>query len=412
MELNGFGWFILITVLAATLLDVLASLLNLRKLGDEPPCDLEDLYDQDRYRKSQAYTRARTSLSVSATLLGLLLLLAFWLAGGFAIVDSWTRLVPVHPVGQGFLFIALLGIAQGLFMVPFDLYGTFVIEERFGFNRTTLRTWLLDRVKGTLVAGVIGTPLLVAVLALFQYAGASAWWICWLVMGVSSFLLQLIIPTWIMPLFSRFDPLPEGELRDALESYAAKVGFPLRDVTVMDGSRRTAKANAFFTGIGKNRRVALFDTLVERYETKELVAVLAHEVGHFKLRHIPIGLLLGQFELGLMFGLLALFLPAEGLYDAFGVVDPTVATGLVFFGLLMVPLNQLIGLAGLWLSRRFEFQADRFAVSTTGDPEALVSGLKRLSSESLANLTPHPLQVVTSYSHPPLAQRIASIRSG
>ena len=408
---NPYGLFILVTVLVSFGLDVTARWLNLRASRRAPPANLADLYPPEEYAKSQAYLRARTRFGLAYDSVALLALLGFWFAGGFGALDRATRWLELPSIPTGILFIAALGALSAALSLPFELYGTFVLEERFGFNRTTLRTFILDRIKGALLAAVLGAPLLAAVLWLFERTGDAAWLWCWALIAGVSVVAQVVVPAWILPLFHRFEPLAEGDLRAAIEAYAERASFPLDGVFVIDGSRRSSKANAFFVGIGRRKRIALFDTLVERHTVRELVAVLAHEVGHYRLRHVLVGLLVGFLHTGLLLGLLQLVLWQEGLYRAFFIAEPSVAAGLVVFGLLAAPLDRLIAIALNALSRRHEHQADRFAARTTGDGEAMAQALRRLARDQLTNLTPHPLVVWLGYSHPPLAERLEAIRS-
>jgi STE24 endopeptidase len=248
------------------------------------------------------------------------------------------------------------------------------------------------------------------VLAFFQYAGPGAWVYCWAATTLFLLGVQYIAPTWIMPLFNTFQPLEPGPLREALLAYARRINFPLQDVYVMDGSRRSSKSNAFFTGFGKHKRVALFDTLIAQLTHPELVAVLAHEIGHYKKKHILHGLLLSIAHMGVVFFLLSIFLQHQGLFQAFYMQQPSVYAGLIFFGLLYMPLELLLSIGRHVFSRRREYAADRFAVETFGQPEAMAQALQKLSVQNLSNLTPHPFYVFLHYSHPPVFERIQAIR--
>ena len=293
----------------------------------------------------------------------------------------------------------------------FSAWGTFVIEEKFGFNRTSRGTFLSDRLKGLAVSLLLGVPLLLGFLALFEYGGPWAWVYAWIAAALFSVVMQVLAPTLIMPLFNKFTPVEEGELKDAIIDYARRVDFPLQGVFTIDASRRSTKGNAFFTGFGKSKRIALFDTLVQRHPTDELVTVLAHEVGHYKKRHILLGTVLSIVEMGIFLGLFALLVDQPGLFAAFGVDTPSTYAGVVFVSILLRPLQLVLSIAGAALSRRHERQADRFAAETTGRGDLLASGLKRLSRDSLSNLTPHPVYVFLNYSHPPLLERTRALLS-
>ena len=400
-------------ILAALLLDFgverLADVLNLRSLGRPLPTELRDVYDGDRYRRAQRYTRARTRFGMLVATVDLAALLAFWFARGFDRLDQAVRGLGLGAIATGLVFIGALAAARLVLTLPFRWWSTFVIEERFGFNRTTPRTFWTDMVKGGVLAVALGGPLLAAVLWLFTAAGARAWLWCWLLSALYLIGVELIAPAWILPLFNRFTPLPEGRLREAILAYARAVGFPLEDVFVIDGSRRSAKGNAFFTGFGRHRRVALFDTLIERLDPGEVVAVLAHEVGHWRRRHVLIGLGLAIAQLGLVFWLLSLCLGRHGLFAAFFMRERSIWAGLVLCTFLLVPVGRALAVVLLAISRRHEVAADAFAVATTGTGERLASALRRLAADALSNPTPHPLHVTLHHSHPPLLARVRAL---
>lgn len=409
--MNALGWTILGAILLQQGLALVADLLNLRALSSRPPAGFEHVYDPERYARSQEYTRAKTRFSFWPQAVDLVLLLGFWFAGGFAWLDRATRALGYGELVTGLLFIGALFLGKSLLELPFRHWSTFVLEERFGFNKTTRATFWADAAKGLLLALVLGGPLLAAILYFFERLGDSAWLVCWAVTALFTLLVQWVAPTWIFPLFNKFKPLEEGELRAAVLDYARRVGFPLEGLFVIDGSRRSTKANAFFTGFGKRKRIALFDTLIEKHTTEELVAVVAHEIGHYKRRHILQGLVLGLVQAGLVFFVLSRVLSEPALFAAFGVTTPSVHAGLVFFALLWSPLELVLGLAQQALSRRNEFEADAFARETTGRAEPLVRALERLSADSLSNLTPHPVYVALHHSHPPLPARVAALRA-
>jgi STE24 endopeptidase len=408
--MNGYGYLILAALLAQNALALAADLLNLRALRPELPAGFEDVYDAERYARSQEYTRARTRFSFWPQAFDLALLLGFWFAGGFAWLDGWTRALALGPIPTGLVFIGALSLAKTVVDLPFRYYSTFVIEERFGFNKTTRATFWADTAKGLGLALALGAPLLAAILWFFESAGSGAWLLCWGATALFSLFVQFIAPTWIFPLFNEFEPLEEGELRAAVLAYARKVAFPLEGLFVIDGSRRSTKANAFFTGFGKRKRVALFDTLIAKHPPEELVAVVAHEIGHYKKGHVLKGLALSILQAGVVFYLLSLFLERDGLFAAFGVEERSVHAGLVFFALLYAPLELVLSLAMQAFSRRNEYEADAWARETTGGAERLVSALKRLSADGLANLTPHPLYVALHHTHPPLVERVRALR--
>ncbi|MCB1091084.1 MAG: M48 family metallopeptidase, partial [Verrucomicrobiae bacterium] len=341
MEQNVWFWGVTLAVLLPWALDLVATWLNLRALNPRIPEAMTGVFDAAEYAKSQEYTRVQSRFGQAESAFSILILLAFWWGGGFGWLDGWVRMWGQGPIVTGLIYISLLLGAQQILSLPFDLYGTFVIEARFGFNQTTLRTFFLDRLKGIALGALIGLPLMAVVLWIFQSL-PSAWLWGWGVVTFFSLILSYIGPAWIMPLFNRFTPLEEGELRSAIAELANRCRFGLRDVLVMDGSKRSTKSNAFFTGFGRNKRIALFDTLIARHATAELVAVLAHEIGHYQRRHIFKGMALGIASTGVLFFLLGLVMENRGLFAAFGVAETSVYLSLVFFGFLVQPLNHLL----------------------------------------------------------------------
>lgn len=410
--MNIYAVIILIAVVGEFLLEAVAALLNLRVLKEHPPVGFEELLDAEKYARSQAYLRATTRLGLASSGTALLALLLFWLAGGFPLLEAWANGFGFGPTATGTLFIGALVLLRFLLGLPFKLLSTFGVEARFGFNRSTPAVFLTDLAKGALLALLLGAPLVAGVLAFFLHAGPLAWLWCWGATTLFMLAVQYAAPTWIMPLFNTFEPMPDGALREALLAYAARVDFPLKDVMRMDGSKRSTKANAFFTGFGANKRVVLFDTLIESQSVPELVAVFAHEVGHFKRRHLVKGLVIGILHMGILFYLLSLFLTEPALHAAFGMAAATVHGGLVFFLLLYTPVEQLLSPMMLALSRKHEYEADRFALETAPDGAALGEALKKLSVNNLSNLTPHPFYVALNHSHPPVIDRLAALRTG
>ena len=408
--LNFYLVCILAILLLGALLELIAGLLELRSLHPELPAEFTGVYDRDRYARAQEYTRATTRLALVRRTVGLALTVAFVLAGGFNLVDALARGLGLAAVPTGLVFTGLVALLSAAVQLPFSVYATFGIEERFGLNTTTPLTFLLDTLKGMLLAVVLGGPLLAGVFLLFEAGGPSAWILCWL--AVSAFLLvvQFLAPVVLLPLFNRFTPLAEGELRTAITRYVAAERFAVGGIFTMDGSRRSTRANAFFTGFGRFRRIVFFDTLLERLTTAEIVAVLAHEIGHWRLKHIPVMVGLSVLQTGLLFFLLSRFLDNPGLFAAFGMEHLSVYGSVVFFGFLYTPIATLLAVGVNGLSRRHEYQADRFAVLTGTGAESLISGLKKLSVSNLANLTPHPVNVRLSHSHPPVLERIAALR--
>ena len=408
--MNLIALIILFAIIFDLILNGIADYLNLKRLRNDLPETFKGVYDPDRYSQSQQYLKTNTRFGWITGSFDVALILIFWFGGGFPLLDEWVRSFNYGPIVTGLAYMGILILIKSILSLPFSIYATFVIEERFGFNQTTWSTFVLDLAKGLLLAILLGTPLLTGVLWFFEYAGTNAWWYCWI--GVTLYMLavQFVAPTWIMPIFNKFELLDEGDLKSAILSYAKSIKFPIENVYVMDGSRRSSKSNAFFTGFGKHRRIVLFDTLIKQHTTGELLAVLAHEMGHYKKKHILQSITLGILQMGIMLFLLSLFISYQGLFDAFYMPQKSVYAGLIFFGMLYSPLGFFIGIFMQMLSRKNETAADRFSVQTTRDPKSMVDALKKLSVNNLSNLLPHPFYVFLNYSHPPVLQRIKAIQ--
>jgi STE24 endopeptidase len=407
--MNFIAIIILCTIGVDFILNLTADRLNLKHLRSELPRVFEGVYDPERYRKSQQYLRATTQFGWITSTFNLCLILVFWFAEGFPLLDKWVRTFELGPILSGLVYMGVLMLLKTALSLPFSVYATFVIEARFGFNKTTPQTYVMDLLKGLILALLLGTPLLAAILAFFQYAGPHAWWYCWIGVTLYMLVVQFVAPTWIMPLFNKFTPLEEGELKSTILSYANSIDFPLENVYQMDGSRRSTKSNAFFTGFGKHKRIVLFDTLIMQHSVNELVAVLAHEMGHYKKKHIRQSLILGILQTGLMLFLLSHFITYQGLFDAFYMPQQSIYAGMIFFAMLYAPIDFFVGILMQVLSRKNETVADRFAAETTKDPVSMVDALKKLSVHNLSNLTPHPFYVFLNYSHPPVLKRIQSL---
>jgi STE24 endopeptidase len=409
--MNIFAIVILTALVLQFLIGLAANLLNLKGLKFDLPPVLRGVYEPEDYRKSQEYLRFTTHVGLIESSFTLSILLAFWFSGGFNWLDQVVRTWGFIPLVNGLFYIGILLAGYSVFQLPFSIYDTFVIEAQFGFNRTTPGTFIFDKVKGAFLALLLGGAILAAILVLFQYVGIIAWFYCWAAVVIFSLIMQYALPTLIMPLFNKFTPLAPGELKEAIMKYARSVNFPIKNVFVMNGSKRSSKSNAFFTGFGQNKRIVLFDTLIAQHTIPEMIAILAHEVGHYKKKHIPQGLAISIIHTGLVFYLLSIFLGNHGLYQAFDLKEESIYAGLLFFGLLYTPLEMILSIVLQVISRKQEAQADRFAAQTIKEPNTLIEALKKLSSNNLSNLTPHPFYVFISYSHPPLLQRIQAIQS-
>ena len=396
-------------------LDFIVTLLNLKAQSPTPPDELADVFDADRFAESQAYTRASSRFGIVESIISLFLLLGFWLAGGFGWLDQLTRGWFANELWAGLAFLSIFFIGHMLIHLPLSIYSTFVIEERFGFNKTTPKTFAIDQVKSLILSAILGLPLAAGVLWIFGNV-PQAWLWAWLLFTAVQLFLMWLAPVVILPLFNKFEPMPDGPLREAIEAMARKCEFPLTEISVMDGSKRSTKANAYFTGFGKTKKIALYDTLVEEQTTDELVAVLAHEIGHFKCRHIIQRLVVSIVQSGALFFLLGLAVDRDGafarlLFDAFGVNTISPHVGLVLFGILFSPASRILGVFSNMWSRKHEFEADAYAAKAMGRSSDLASALKKLSAKNLSNITPHPMRVFLDYSHPPILQRLNALNS-
>ncbi len=408
--MNIYLFCILLILVFSYLLDLSAALLNLRAMSTELPAEFSDKYSEKDYARSQAFTREQTIFGLIRESVFLSATLIFLLVGGFNRVDLMVRSFDYGPVLTGLLYIGIIMLFDALLRLPFSCYRTFSLETRYGFNTSTVATFVADIFKSLFLAILLGGLFLAVVLFLFGHYGPSAWLPVWIIISLFLFIIQGIAPILILPLFNRFTPLPPGELYQAVSGYAQKQSFAIQGIYTMDGSRRSTRANAFFTGFGRFRRIVFFDTLLKQLSTQEIVAVLAHEMGHYKLKHIPLGMVLSILHTGMMLFLLSLFMGNQALFAAFSMQHLSVYGALIFFGFLYTPVSILLGILLQAISRRNEYQADRFAAASGGDALALISALKKLSTSNLTNLTPHALQVILSYGHPPILARIKALR--
>lgn len=391
------------------LLDTIANRLNLRALKPELPREFEGIYDKEEYRRFLGYTAATANFERVEATWDLVLLLAFWLLGGYDWLDRAVRLLHTGFIGTGLAYLGALFFGKWLLGLPLEIYETFRIEERFGFNKTTPGTFVGDQLKSLVLSAVLGGAVLSLVLAILERGGAAAWLYAWAVAAVLLIAMVYAAPALILPLFNKLTPLPDGELRRSIMACAERLRFPLAEISVMDSSKRSTKANAFFTGFGGTKRVVLYDTLVSGHTTDELVAVLAHEIGHFKLRHIVQHIVVAILNIGVFLFLAQWMIHWGGLYRAFGVLHPSIYVGLALFLVLYGPVSRVLGIARAAQSRSHEFAADRFAAENTGNPHALGDALKKLSRTNLGNLSPHPLHVVLYHSHPPVLERVRAL---
>lgn len=413
--MNTLALIIVVSLFLLWNLELIATLLNLKTFPSTPPPELEGLMDQEKLDQARSYLTTNSRFDIIRASFSLAVLLAFWSLGGFHFVDDISRSLTENGILAGLIFLSALFLAQNLISTPFDWYETFVIEEKFGFNKSSPATFVADRFKGLALSAVLGLPLAAGILWIFNEV-PNAWLWAWAFVTAFQLILTYLAPSLILPLFNKFTPMPDGELKEKIHALGVKCGFPLEGVFVIDGSKRSTKANAYFTGFGKHKKIALFDTLTEKSTTPELLAILAHEIGHFRLGHIRQRLVVGILQMALIFFLIGLATDPTGafarqLHDAFGVAQISPQAGLVFFTILLEPASKLLSvLANAW-SRKHEFEADAYAGESTGSPESLATALKKLSSDHLSHPSPHKLRVVLDYSHPPLLQRLKALLS-
>lgn len=408
--MNGYLIFILALLVFNWLLSLIVETLNVRNVSTEIPEEFNGIYDDEKYATSQRYLKDNTRFGQIQAAIMLPLTIAFILLGGFSWINDTAQATSEHMIVQGLVFGGILMLLSQIISLPFSIYNTFVIEEKYGFNKTTAKTFIIDLLKGLLLTVLLGAPIFALVLWIFS-AVASAWLWAWGALSAIQLFILFIAPVVILPLFNKFTPLEDGDLRSAIEKFAAAQKFTLSGIFKIDGSKRSTKSNAFFTGFGKTKRIALFDTLIDNHSTAELVGVLAHEIGHCKRGHIKQTIVISLVSSLLMFFILSLFITKGGLYAAFGIDGTPLYAGLIFFGFLYAPISMILGLIGMILSRKHEFEADAFAAETTQAPGEMITALKKLSVDNLSNLTPHPLKVFLEYSHPPVLERIKALRA-
>ncbi len=402
-------WIIIAILVLDFLFENYLEYLNTTRMSKKLPEEVKGIYNERRYREQQAYQRENQRFGMITGTFGFLLILGMFVFYGFAFVNDFVWNITSNSIAAALLFFGILMFASDLLNTPFSLYDTFVIEEKHGFNKTKPRTFLFDKIKGWLLGAVIGGGLLALVIVIYQETRDMFWIYAWGVVAAFSIFMALFYSSLIVPLFNKQTPLEEGELRDAIQNFAEKVGFKLDNIFVIDGSKRSTKANAYFTGFGAKKRIVLYDTLINDMETEELVAVLAHEIGHYKKKHVLEGLFLSLLQTGMVLFLFSLLIDSSALSKALGVEEPNFHIGLIAFGILYSPVSFVLGIFMNIRSRKNEYQADAYAAKHY-QPESLASALKKLSVRNLSNLTPHPAYVFLNYSHPPLLERLRHLK--
>ncbi|MCS5624105.1 MAG: M48 family metallopeptidase, partial [Candidatus Marinimicrobia bacterium] len=406
---NLYYLIIVSAIIIEYLLTSISSVLDIKNITPIIPLDFKKAYDGEKYVRSQEYLKARTRFGLFSSTFSLGLILIVIHSDVFGYLDQYVRLQTENYILQGLLFIGIIYFFQDIISLPFSLYNTFVIEQKFGFNKIKPRLYFFDKIKGYGIFIVLGSTVITPLLYFFHVYSEIGWLIAWSVLTVFMIAIQPLFVHVIAPMFNKFTPLEEGDLRKEIEKYTSKVDFPLVRIDIMDGSKRSAHSNAYFTGFGKSRRIAIFDTLVEKHSTKEIVSVVAHEVGHYKLKHILQGTIIGIIETGIMLFAFNLIMNDISLFNVFGVNQLSVHAGIVFFSMVYAPVSMLTSIVTTAISRKNEFEADKFSLDTTSDGQALISMLIGLSANNLSHLTPHPMKVFLSYSHPPVIDRIKAV---
>lgn len=403
-------FYILIAIIIVKFLfDTYLDSLNSKHFNDPIPAELEGIYNDEEYLKSQEYKKANYKFSAVTSIISIIATLLFFIFEGFAFVDNIARNFSDNAIVITLIFFGIIIFASDLFSLPFSYYATFVIEEKFGFNKTTKKIFALDKIKGWLMMIFLGGGVLALITWFYQLTTNNFWLYAWILMGVITIFMNLFYSKLIVPIFNKQTPLESGELKNDIENFANKVGFNLDNVFVIDGSKRSTKANAYFSGFGKQKRITLYDTLINDLKTDEIIAVLAHEIGHYKKKHIIYNLFFSILSTGLTFYILSLLVGNATLSKALGVEIASFHMALIAIGILYVPISEITSLLMNALSRKFEYQADDYA-KVNFNSQSLISALKKLSKNSLSNLTPHPLYVKIHYSHPTLLQRFLNLK--
>lgn len=405
---NTIFFLILVIPVTGFILEHYLEYLNSTMWSDSLPEKLKGIYDEKEYRKTQLYQKDNRRLSFWSSSFNLSVIVAIILLGGFSFIDGIARSISMNLIIIALIFFGIIGFASDLINIPFSWIDTFVIEKKFGFNTMTTRTFITDHFKSWFIAILVGAPVLGLISWFYYKTGSSFWLYAWGLITLFSVFINLFYSELIVPLFNKQTPLEEGTLRNQIEAFAGKSGFLLKNIYIIDGSKRSTKANAYFSGFGPRKRIVLFDTLSKDLTEEEIVAVLAHEIGHYKKKHVLRSLIFSVFLTGLMLFLFSLVVKSPALSQALGAENPSFHLGLVVFGILYSPLSLLIGLGTNYISRRNEFEADRF-VRENFKPEILAGALKKLSVKNLSNMMPHPVYVFFHYSHPPLLKRLEKL---
>lgn len=382
--------------------------LNASWFNKPVPDILSDVYDAKKYRKQQEYKLDNYRFGIITDTFSFILIVGMLIFGGFAFVDSLAGSITEHFILKPIIFFAILMFASDILSTPFAIYDTFVIENKYGFNKTTPKTFTLDKIKGWMLGGIIGGGLFALILWIYKLDSEFFWLYAWLVVAAFSLFMNMFYSVLIVPLFNKQTPLEDGELKTAIMQFGEKAGFNISKIFVIDGSKRSTKANAYFSGMGPKKRIALYDTLINEMTTDEILAVLAHEIGHYKHKHIYKSMFASIIETGITLYIFGLFAGSNILSQALGVNEAGFHIAAIAFGIIYSPLSSVLGIISSVVSRKAEYQADNFAAKY-GLADSLISALKKLSSQNMGNLTPHPLVVFLTYSHPPIFDRVNNL---
>ena len=410
MQASSLFYIIISILIVSFIVDKMINILNEGYFDKKIPEKLKDIYNHDTYEKSQAYKKTSAKFSNISSLISIMLTVTFFLIEGFAYLDRFARSFSEHPILIALIFFGVIISVSEIITTPLSYYNTFVIEEKFGFNTSSKQIFWIDKIKGLLMSFVLGGGILSIVIWFYLLTGSNFWIYSWVLVASFSLFLNMFYAKLIVPLFNKQTPLENGVLKSAIEDYSEKVGFTIHNIFIIDGSKRSTKANAYFSGFGSQKRITLYDTLIHELDTDEIVAVLAHEVGHYKKNHIIFNMISSVLLSGLTLYILSLFINSPLLSAALGVTIPSFHIGLIAFGILYTPISEITGLFINYMSRKFEYQADNYAKDTFNE-KALITSLKKLSKNSLSNLTPHPAFVFKHYSHPTLLDRIKNLES-
>ena len=405
---NTIFYLLIIFPVAGFFIERYLSWLNSTMWSDSLPQKLRGICDEDDYRKTQLYHKDNNRQSFWSSSFNIVVILFMIIAGGFALVDNLAKTISLNPIIVSLIFLGIIGFLSDIINIPFSLYDTFVIEKKYGFNTMKIRTFITDHLKSWFIALLIGVPVLGLITWFYYKTGKNFWLYAWGLVTLFSIFINLFYSELIVPLFNKQTPLYEGNLRTMIEAFARNTGFKLRNIYIIDGSKRSTKANAYFSGFGPKKRIVLYDTLLKEFTEEEIVAILAHEIGHYKKKHVLISLFMSVVLSGLTLFLFSLVVNSPALSQAMGSETTSFHLGLVAFGILYGPLSLMIGLFTNYISRKNEFAADSF-VKDNFRADLLSEALKKLSVKNLSNMMPHPAYVFFHYSHPPLLSRLENL---